>query len=513
MKSDTHWPSASSTLYLLGGVALLAFAAKLLVIAAFAGPTPYWDQWDGEAAFLYKPYLERNLHLSSLVAPHNEHRILWSRLLALALLEINGRWEPVLQMVANATLHVAAMLMFLRFFACERSPFRQRAIVFAMLALVAVPFGWENTLAGFQSQFYLLLISSFSALVLGTGARAFSWSWWGATLLGVASYFAMASGAITLAALGLFFVAEMVIGRRARNGREVAALLIWASLIVAMSAAVPTLARHEPLKAHSLSQFILAAFRAGAWPVSQLADATQLNLATRAIAYIAFSCLLYAPFLLVIRGWLLAPEREVARDRLVLLGLWVLVQIASLAYGRAIDVLASRYLDLILVGVAVNATCCLYLVDSFDSTRLATRLALAWAAVISVGFVIDAGINLPHALWERAAQGRQQTINVRGFLADANIEHYRNKPFLDVPYPSADRLAMLTRDPTIRSVLPVELLPASEAAIPNDNLLLGGYLAPWLKIAAFGSLLLGIFLLAGSGASRCVAASQPPVKN
>lgn len=52
------------------------FASKLVLIAAIPGHSPYWDQWDSEAAFLYKPYFENTLGLQQLLSVHNEHRIL-----------------------------------------------------------------------------------------------------------------------------------------------------------------------------------------------------------------------------------------------------------------------------------------------------------------------------------------------------------------------------------------------------------------------------------------------------
>lgn len=58
-------------------------------ITQYGNATPYWDQWNAEAELLYKPYLEGNLSWSSLLAPHNEHRIFTTRILALGLLELN----------------------------------------------------------------------------------------------------------------------------------------------------------------------------------------------------------------------------------------------------------------------------------------------------------------------------------------------------------------------------------------------------------------------------------------
>jgi hypothetical protein len=77
------------------------FGAKLWLISAFGSPTPFSDQWDVEAAWLFKPYVEGTLRIGDLLSPHNEHRPFWSRLFDLALLELNGRWDPIIEMTSN----------------------------------------------------------------------------------------------------------------------------------------------------------------------------------------------------------------------------------------------------------------------------------------------------------------------------------------------------------------------------------------------------------------------------
>src|SRR4051812_36417135 len=72
----------------LAGWCLVLFAAKLWVIGTYGNNTPFWDQWDAQATFLFGPYLSGHLPVDVLVSAHNEHRILWTRLLALLLLEL-----------------------------------------------------------------------------------------------------------------------------------------------------------------------------------------------------------------------------------------------------------------------------------------------------------------------------------------------------------------------------------------------------------------------------------------
>ncbi|MEQ1531291.1 MAG: hypothetical protein ABL925_18390, partial [Methylococcales bacterium] len=132
--------------------ASMLFGLKLWLIGSYGNATPFWDQWDAEAANLYKPFLENKLTWADLFAPHNEHRIFTTRVLALFLLEANGVWNPLLQMVVNAGLHIGVLIAVISL--CVRVVGRDyltSLLVFAVV-LFGMPYAWENTLAGFQSQ-------------------------------------------------------------------------------------------------------------------------------------------------------------------------------------------------------------------------------------------------------------------------------------------------------------------------------------------------------------------------
>ena len=162
----------------LAALALVLFGAKLLVIGTYGNATPFWDQWDSEARLLYAPFLESRLEWRQLLEPHNEHRILTARLLALGLLSANGLWNPLLQMVVNAALHVGLVCL-LAWLLTRVVGHRLLVVVLAFcLVLFSCPYGWENTLAGFQSCFYFLLLFAIGSLWLVTTAAPFSTRWW-----------------------------------------------------------------------------------------------------------------------------------------------------------------------------------------------------------------------------------------------------------------------------------------------------------------------------------------------
>src|SRR5437016_3472021 len=86
------------------GFFLVIVGARLCLVADYGSSLPMYDQWDGEGATLFKPWRDGTLRLVDFVAPHNEHRMLPSKLLALGLLRLNGQWDARLQMTVNAIL-------------------------------------------------------------------------------------------------------------------------------------------------------------------------------------------------------------------------------------------------------------------------------------------------------------------------------------------------------------------------------------------------------------------------
>src|SRR5581483_7854844 len=82
--------------------------AKLWLIAAYGSSTPFWDEWV-EPVVLFRPYLTGGLSIHDLLAAHNEHRIFLTRLTALGLFLIQGRWDVVATTLVNAAIHVVAI--------------------------------------------------------------------------------------------------------------------------------------------------------------------------------------------------------------------------------------------------------------------------------------------------------------------------------------------------------------------------------------------------------------------
>lgn len=154
-------------------VALFAvvYGASLWLVDDFGSPVPFWDEWNGEGGQLFKKFLLGQLPFSRFFVPHNEHRIVLARLLEFGLFWTGGMWDPRLEMVVNATIAAGTATLVAYLLVLEIGEARWRPVIFAVAVLWVLPYAWENTLCGFQSQVYFLVLFSFVAL-WGTIARS-----------------------------------------------------------------------------------------------------------------------------------------------------------------------------------------------------------------------------------------------------------------------------------------------------------------------------------------------------
>lgn len=440
---------------------IFAFAvlvAKLLVIAIYGNATPYWDQWDAEAANLYKPMLEGTLSWKDLIAPHNEHRIFTTRVLAVLLFELGGAvWNPILQMQVNAVIHVLALTTVLILTTREASSNqRNYALIFSALIFV-IPFGLENTLAGFQSQFYILLLLSFIFLELVSKGRITGVRWWLTLVIGILSFYTLASGLITVIAGSLVLIFRRLVLKQNTDIPSLAIIVLLIFALIGISQ-TPVLPYHADLKAKNLTQFLGSVGSLLSWPFSNL--------------LIGIFITNVPIFVFIYRALTLTDFR--IKINVFLLGLifWLGGQVLTLAYGRAIGTLSSRYLDLIAIGMIANFIA-LIEIYKYEKDQLKKRILttywFVWILMILSGFVLALNIIKSDLDFKRTS-GLEQEKNVKLYLCDRNMSHLQNKPFLYVPYPDSNRLAGLLNDITIQKILPGNIYgPNSKNLIGADG--------------------------------------------
>lgn len=449
------------------------FGSKLVLIKTFSGSSPYWDQWDAEAAYLYKPYLEGQLQLQQLLSAHNEHRIFATRMIALALLELRGAWDPQLQMIGNAALHTAVAGVFLNLLWWSMDQLGRMFLLVFSAFILLLPLGFDNTLCGFQSQFHLVSLFSLLAIGLGYRSGAFAGSWWWAMALALLSFLSSANGSLTFLLLATLFFLQIAAGVRA-GWREWFAVICMLGTFGITLMLVPHVAEHEPLKAHSIVQFAKAAAKVFSWPV--LSGSPLLLLVNLPVVLFAWTI------------WRERPDR--ADRRWLVLGLagWSALQSLSFAYGRTAAPVESRYLDIMVLNLAINVAAGLQLlsVGKNGDRSVAKSIGAVWIALIGITLGIQAekaliGIQAEKALKsavERSRAAQAHSRNVTRYLISgdpAALAIPAGEPaYAVIPYPSSERLRLLLDDATIRSILLAPLNPTFDGSAAASRLVSRG---------------------------------------
>src|SRR5688572_3676937 len=143
---------ASATMWRLSlAVALVVAAAQFWLIATLGSDLPFDDQWDVEGAWMYPRIVDGTFRLSEVFMPHNEHRIVWTHFLNLALFRINGQWDPILQLMVIVFLRAVVAGCLMGFLASTAGRAMQ-ATLFTVITLLFLPhLSWYNVLFGFQT--------------------------------------------------------------------------------------------------------------------------------------------------------------------------------------------------------------------------------------------------------------------------------------------------------------------------------------------------------------------------
>jgi hypothetical protein len=195
---------------------------------------------------------------------------------------------------------------------------------------------------------------------------------------------------------------------------------------------IPRIPHHDPLGAHSLAQFVSAFATAAAWPLVP-----------------ALAVVLHAPMIALTAS--IAKRRPAVQDgrwKFFGLWLWLGLQFASLAYGRAVDATASRYLDVFIVGLVLNFGALLYLLG--DAPRfLVSLLASLWLLIVSVDAYHKASLKAAPGVVARRVFTDTATQKVQEYIDTGNAAVLSD----GAPFPVADYLQELLSDPQIRRIL------------------------------------------------------------
>jgi hypothetical protein len=441
---------------------------------------PFYDQWDAEANELFAPNLQGQLTASSFFAPHNEHRIVLTRLLALGLFEANNKmWDPKLEMLVNSVI-VGVMAVVIASLLIRSLPSGLAGKIWVAVALVWIlPYGWENTLSGFQSQFYLMLLFSFLTLWGLADGPEFTPVWWVGAASAALSCLTMASG---------FFAPLVVLGLRSVTawqdrpgpGGAASALRHHAcTLALCLALTVLSLLGHHHVPADDVFQaqngyqFLKTFAHALSWPLIRVP--------------VAFA-VLYLPSFWLVRGRL--QNMPVLDRRLLAILAWVVLQAAAIAYARGAGghMPSSRYMDILAIGCLANYV--VLLRRSPDTRRLWRRL---WFVLVAVGLIWQTGHELIH-LPEKRLRSEEQLRRCREYVTNQDPRVLNEAHSYEaIPYPDPVRLRAFLDDSRIRPFLLFVPGQEAKAGLADDisNAVLRGAL--WILIA--GLLLAGATIL------------------
>lgn len=437
----------------------LIATARLVTLHYFGYDIPTWDQWDSEAWILLQPFQKGDLDWRVLFSPHNEHRILLTRLTTLALFVANNRqWDNLVEICFNALFYSCAFALFLRRMMLELA-WRNYAPLFALTILFAcLPFCSENFLSGFQNQFYYMITLTVAGVWLAASGKPTYGRIAGLTLIAFGCVFSMASGALGIPALLLAAILRWW-QERGERGRLILLAAVLMPIAVAAMAWVPRIPGHEPFRAQNLSELLHATILALSWPLSGNWE---------------WIPILWGPYawagVQVVRQRMTDPIGIAAFS----IGAWVAMQALAMSYvrGHEIDHIATRYTEILVFGVLINAYFAIrYFFQSPNRSRLVTLATSSLLILYTSGMAARTVQGLGEMV-SRAALSRIQISNVLHFINSGDLAEFRKQPLYHVPYPDADRLAMMLRDPIVRDILPPSIRPSiplqrNESFVPN----------------------------------------------
>jgi hypothetical protein len=430
------------------GATLIILGAKLTLINYYGSDLPFWDQWNAEPP-LYMPYDQNTLSWGTLIAPHAEHRIFFSRLWALSLYAISRLWDAHLQTTANAFLHTFFGL-WLVWILWKLNDKKDLWIILGVFALIlAVPFSWENTLFGFQSSFYFLLGFSSLAILLISQSHPFSMSWTMGILFAFLSLFTMGSGFFAVIVC-LILIVIRAYRERKMTWRDGISLISCILILIVGIMLTHVVEGHAGLQAKTFSDFTMALGKNLSWPWLD-----------RPFLF----PILWCPFIVLsYRICTNTKEKLSAYPFFIFgLGMWVLLQSIAMAYTRGLEGIgpASRYMDLLSLIPAVNILAAHYLYRrstvNFKRRKGFTIACSIWYTFSVIGILnlfISGSIG---GFSDRSSYLVKQAETVRNYLDSGDDNVILKAKHMEIPYPDAQYLLRLLRDPAIKKILPASV--------------------------------------------------------
>lgn len=434
-----HGSRSRSSLWLLAGLLCCVIAAKLLLISVYGTDQPYLDQWAGEG--LHPLYQVRHGHVpwDHFFSPHSEHRPALMRYASYACYVMNGfQWDPYVELVFNLIIYAATVVIVWCVITVVITDECVRAAMALLTALLfSLPSNFENTLWGFQSQFMFLPLCGFLHLWGTLRNETLNWRWGVAQLAGVAGIFSIAAG--FMSAVALFLIMVIFLWQHPRSSWAWATLGVNLAIIGLALGLMPEVPRVENMPYNS--QRLASVGVMLSWPYA---------------SYWMWLILCLPAVIVGWQGWWRTSAKMAAvRYLLPAMGLWVLLMILVLAYGRAPvpGGIAVRYFDVLVFALLTNGLCCGLIWCRCRS--LARVLVGCWLLVVLIGLMqANSPADMLKTLRGQRSLAWREAEAVREFLQTDDPLVLEQDPAIRGRFPHWDLTLMILRDPGMREVLP-----------------------------------------------------------
>lgn len=431
---------------------------RLWLIANFATSVPISDQWTAEGRDLFIPYLNGNFNLGSLISAHNEHRVFFTKLSSLLLFMLNeSQWDPMVEIVFNVFLSMTNFVITVFILKNIFINYSNNIILFTTWLLWLNPYATDTILIGFYSHWYWMILLTLGALygfLLGT---TFSLRWVFGLFCGIAVCFSMASGFLILVAILILNSYLAIIDSRIRKNYFVTIILclLLISLGISLLVEIP---RHDSLRAHDFLSFIFKFFQSLAWPWNDFAW---------------LGIVMYLP-LLILTGKIIWLKQKPNNPELFLLGLgiWVILQVLSLSYGRGnTSGIPSRYMDVLSFGTLVNfwAILILYRDEYFKNlASLVYSFSYIWKGLWIFGMtVMLTQFTILPLLQFFASENPNYLRKVRELIITQDKNNFRTSQIIPSEWGIA---ADIILNPKLQVILPASLRIEKHLSIKPEQL-------------------------------------------
>lgn len=433
---------------ILNVIFFLLFAAIIIIprwyyLQTFGLSFPFWDQWDAEGEDVVRPIVEGRFKLSNLWLPHNEHRVLPTRIVTWLCFKLTGVWSNLNEARVNVFIAALTPVFLVWLMQVKKQLFGFRwVILLIIIAQFILPFGWENILVGFQSQFFFLMFFALSGFALATFHTQNIWAFAGVLSLSLLSILTMASGILLpLTACGIYIYHSIA------DRRAYLMTLVFVSLLLILAYAgyqmVAHVEGHERLRAADLTQFFEGFTRVLSWP-SRLNRWLGIPLWLPAVIGI--------PIILI--------RRNFTRFDLLMAACfaWTFAQVLAISYGRGHELaqVTSRYSDLLTPGLIAVSWFSIRLLEEFE------RNVRVWVLMFVIGLSFYLTYYKTHKL--RFADDMIDMKNQHALMSlqVSNVAAYYkthdksalDRPRFEIPYPDKERLQQMLDLKTYQSVLP-----------------------------------------------------------